>query len=499
MISIALTFKLFADGVKFTNIHGWDLEGSGKLYEVALARIQIGTAITHTILFNQCFWNAQVRNMVIHFLMIVLIVALHVVGKRHRKTKLESIVRIIDRMPFQVPSVRDKANWIYRYSHPYFRAKGVMETFRLMNQINSPLSLEARIFNRMREPKRFNMPFTVESPTKYSNGSPTHHEGVEGSEFPGNGHTAPSINENHLAQVNVEPQQPCNLIHLPSLQSNPVKSMILNIEPPRESARKGSEDGENPPVSPRLQILPIGSPQPDDKRSMQASHFRKDFVDLDPFMDCNSDESEFELNDPAPLPKVRLPHQGPLNGRRLSKVPEIRANPETPLADVEAGGRDGGLDVAEERSAKFNRNNFHIPKQKLHVYTGNNYLAPLGISEIELGDKAKSNQNLINGNRRDLGHENHSRFTKGLSGSVRDINITQEKSPTIKLERKKPKKPSGMDVTDNTEFNELRESKGFLVPEARRMSETEIMLPQTGNIAKKTDRNISGPENTTHN
>ena len=57
MIAFVFMLKLFSDGVKFTNIHGWDVEGSGKLYEVALARAQIGTAISHMILFNQCFWN----------------------------------------------------------------------------------------------------------------------------------------------------------------------------------------------------------------------------------------------------------------------------------------------------------------------------------------------------------------------------------------------------------------------------------------------------------
>lgn len=92
MIALVLCFKLFADGVKFTNIHGWDLEGSGKLYEVALSRVQIGTAISHIILFNQCFWNGKLMNVFIHFLVIIFVGVLFITWKKHRKTKLSSIV-----------------------------------------------------------------------------------------------------------------------------------------------------------------------------------------------------------------------------------------------------------------------------------------------------------------------------------------------------------------------------------------------------------------------
>lgn len=83
-------------------------------------------------------------------MMILLIVALHLTGKRHRKTRLDSIINIISRIPFSEPTARDKANWIYRYSHPYFRYKGVKETFELMNKLNSPVSLESKLFSRLK-------------------------------------------------------------------------------------------------------------------------------------------------------------------------------------------------------------------------------------------------------------------------------------------------------------------------------------------------------------
>ena len=83
-------------------------------------------------------------------MMILLIVALHITGKRHRKTRLSSIINIISRIPFAEPTNRDKANWIYRYSHPYFRAKGVTSTFEQMNKLNSPVSLESKLFSRLK-------------------------------------------------------------------------------------------------------------------------------------------------------------------------------------------------------------------------------------------------------------------------------------------------------------------------------------------------------------
>lgn len=496
MLAICLTFKLFADGVKFTNIHGWDLEGSGKLYEVALARMQIGTAITHAILFNQCFWNTQVRNCVIHFLMICLVIALHVIGKRHRKTKLESIVRIIDRMPFQVPSSRDRANWVYRYSHPYFRAKGVKETFRLMNQINSPLNMEARLFNRMREPKRFNMPFTVESPTKHSGDSPVNqYEGVEGSELPGhNGQTAPSMTNNHHQQVNVEPQHQFGSNHMPALNFNPAKSVLVNIEPPPNSERKSMPNSpEFIPVSPRLQNLP--QPQPEENPSIQASHFRKDSVDLDPFMDCNSEDSDFELEDPIPMPKIRIPNQGPVNNRRLSRVPEAKPDTDIPIADIEAG-EVGDMDVAEERSGKYvPKSATKTPiKSKMHMYARENYLAPIGVDEVHLGSKAKSDQNLVN-----EVPNSQTRLLNQRSRSNSKVNKTPEINPSAKIQRKKTRGHSGMESNSNSDFNELRESKGFLLPGVRRLSEHEVMLPHDGKATNPGDRNGAGLDNTTHN
>lgn len=157
-MAICFTFKLFADGVKFTNIHGWDLEGSGRLFETVLERIQLGTLIPHILLMNQCFFNEMWRTLAINVIVIIYVIVLQVFMYKNRMANLKSIMRITGKVEFKKTSNLDVAYWVYRYSHPYIRVLGLKRAMTFMNDINSPISLDSVAQNSARIPRRFNIP-----------------------------------------------------------------------------------------------------------------------------------------------------------------------------------------------------------------------------------------------------------------------------------------------------------------------------------------------------
>lgn len=167
-MAVTLSCKLFADGIKFVNIHGWDLEGSGRLFETAVTRIQLGTVVGHIVLVNECFWNRNWRTLSINFIMIVFILAVQFVLNKKTVTKLNTVLRIIGKIDFQTPTSIDKSNWVYRYSHPYIRVLGPKQACVYMNEINSPVSVEPRAHTWYQEQRRYNVPLPLQSPLKKS-------------------------------------------------------------------------------------------------------------------------------------------------------------------------------------------------------------------------------------------------------------------------------------------------------------------------------------------
>lgn len=166
-MSIALLFKLFSDGVKITNIHGWDLECSGRLYEVALNRLLIGLIISHVILLNECFWNTQWTIFSCNLLAVCFITGFYLFIRTKRRTTLPSLLGVVDKIKFQNINARDKANWVFRYSHPYIRILGTKKAIQVMNEINSPVSIEAKVHPLLEKEKRFNLPIPASSPSRY--------------------------------------------------------------------------------------------------------------------------------------------------------------------------------------------------------------------------------------------------------------------------------------------------------------------------------------------
>jgi hypothetical protein len=175
-LALTLSCKLFADGVKFTNIHGWDLEGSGRLFETVLARVQVGTSISHIILINQCFWNRMWRTLTINFIVLVYTLVVHFMLNKKRMARLSTIMRIIGKIEFKKPRKLDISNWVYRYSHPYIRVLGPKKATVYMNEINSPVSLNPRVDSWYQSQTRFNVPIQV-SPLKKLDSRKTEAEG----------------------------------------------------------------------------------------------------------------------------------------------------------------------------------------------------------------------------------------------------------------------------------------------------------------------------------
>lgn len=167
-LAICLAFKLFADGIKFTNIHGWDLEGSGRLFETVLERCQLGTLIPHLLLMNQCFFSQLWRTLGVNVIIIIYVIVLQVFMYKNRAANLQAIMRIIGKIEFQKTTSRDVANWVYRYSHPYVRVLGPKKATLFMNDICLPNNLEALsgVQQSKDHPQRFNLPISDSSPTK---------------------------------------------------------------------------------------------------------------------------------------------------------------------------------------------------------------------------------------------------------------------------------------------------------------------------------------------
>lgn len=175
-MSVALQFKLFADGVKITNIHGWDLECSGRLYETALNRLLIGLAIAHVILLNQCFWNNKWTLFSCNLFAVSLIIGFYLFIRTKARTTLNSILGVIDKVKFQNITARDKSNWVFRYSHPYIRILGTKRAIQVMNEINSPVSQEPKVHPLLEKEKRFNLPIPTSSISKKGGDSQSHLE-----------------------------------------------------------------------------------------------------------------------------------------------------------------------------------------------------------------------------------------------------------------------------------------------------------------------------------
>ena len=165
-LAICLTFKLFADGVKFTNIHGWDLEGSGRLFETVLERCQLGTLIPHLLLMNQCFFNNMWRTLAINVIVIVYVIVLQVFMYKNRMANLRSIMRILDKIEFQQTTARDEAYWVYRYSHPYIRVLGPKLATEFMNAFDAQMPIELLSETATRQQRRFNVPVADGSPIR---------------------------------------------------------------------------------------------------------------------------------------------------------------------------------------------------------------------------------------------------------------------------------------------------------------------------------------------
>lgn len=195
----ALTMKLFADGVKITNIHGWDIEGSGKLYEVALSRVLFGTLIPHVLYTNQCFWKGLWRTMAVNIFMIVFCLCIMYLVRTNRLARLSIVLKVLEGLKFKDTKKKDVINWVYKFSHPYIRQKGMFIALNYMNELNSPVSHD-HLKAIKQEPILFNRPSP--SPMKFTDSSLKTPFGLQS--VSKNGAEAPEMNKKKFSFSNIK-------------------------------------------------------------------------------------------------------------------------------------------------------------------------------------------------------------------------------------------------------------------------------------------------------
>ena len=299
LMSFVLIFKLFADGVKFTNIHGWDLEGNGKLFEVALRRLLIGTTISHTLLVNQCFWGKLWRTMTVNLFMLVYSLVVYFMFKKKSIAKLSTILRILQTTAttFKKPSKSDLRNWLFRYNHPFLCNLDQAQLVQEMEIYQSNTSSND-VALRGGKKRRFNKPISIQSPSR------------------------PSIEDN---QEEPAPQDS----HLPSkFSSNRENSgqqpdLLARVQEQQFRSNK-SEDpsegvlglGSGSKVKPKLKISSNTGEvfQPVDAVFTRSSRFRRDGSLLDPAFkfpeedieEAGEERESSPLNVPSKLEKLHL-------------------------------------------------------------------------------------------------------------------------------------------------------------------------------------------------
>lgn len=138
-VTFVLLVKIFADGVKITNIHGWDIEGQGKLYESVLGIILIGALMPHLLYLNQAFWVSKWNSAFINTIMVIYLLIFIAFYFKKKVSNICYVLRCLSGHPFRQVTPQDVSNWAFRYSHPYIRVRGPEEAFEFINQINSPI------------------------------------------------------------------------------------------------------------------------------------------------------------------------------------------------------------------------------------------------------------------------------------------------------------------------------------------------------------------------
>lgn len=312
LMCVVLVFKLFGDGVKFTNIHGWDLEGSGKLFEVALRRLLIGATISHTLLVNQCFWGKLWRTMSVNAFMMVYSLVVYFLFKKKSIAKLSTILRILEKTAtvFKKPTKHDLWNWKFRYNHPFLCNQDQAQLLQEMDVFQSNTSSNEAAVRGGAKKRRFNKPISIHSPSR-----PGSEDRQDKEEAPGpESQPASKFSSNRENQG----QQP-DLLARPQEQ---------NFKSVRSEDSPESVPGSK--VKPKLRIssqTQEGVP-PAENTVARSSRFRKDGSMLDPqafkFSESDIEEEgeDLEFSPQKAAQKIGLPRPARLELSRINEDEE---------------------------------------------------------------------------------------------------------------------------------------------------------------------------------
>lgn len=378
LVAFLIFLKLYADGIKFTNIHGWDLEGNGKLFEVVIRRLIIGTIISHLMLMNQSFWNKQFVIFGVNTIAFIFTLTIYFLFRKFRRSNLFPLLKTVDKIPFDIPNSQDCANWIYRYTHPYYYVMGPAKAEVQMKELVADSHDENyQTYQDVAVRKRFNKPLNFGSNNKdakelnlivpseenieLSDKRRTNSHQEDDSKSIGSALAPPHTSPNKLGAASsphffgkgspspkdVKEQNKTFIRPLPLadlvrdeevvLPDTRVQSNLLDIPSGRKASANNSpckEEGEDDMLK---------SPRGLEFQTKVKTRFRRDEEDLDP--DEDSDLNSVLSEDPS-----RSPSHNPkkdVQSKRLSLVQEKVELEEEGINDEELGQLKNNSQICE--------------------------------------------------------------------------------------------------------------------------------------------------------
>lgn len=116
-----LLAKSLADGVTFICIYGKDVDGNGKLFEAILRRLLFGALIGHAVLINRCYWDDKTLALAVNSVVFIVGLVIQALLKRSTVSDFRTLVRLSRHEEYKIPTLNDKADWVYHYAHPFVK------------------------------------------------------------------------------------------------------------------------------------------------------------------------------------------------------------------------------------------------------------------------------------------------------------------------------------------------------------------------------------------
>jgi hypothetical protein len=116
-----LCMKSLCDGVTFICIYGKDIQGNGKLFESALRKVHLGLIYGHIMLAIQCYWEKKMGSLIANLVVIAVSGVVQGMLKGLGVADFKNMIKVLQGFEYSSPTVNDKADWVYKFTHPFVR------------------------------------------------------------------------------------------------------------------------------------------------------------------------------------------------------------------------------------------------------------------------------------------------------------------------------------------------------------------------------------------